>query len=162
MYNIYCIYIAFHKPTRAMSNTKGWKKDHKSSMSKKSSMVCSPPWLSVHQGEWRRLPLRPASKLADKRNQPYSLSIQVRCQLSFSLIRSSIMCLGGNRFPSTPDSLLLTITDARIVLLIACLICSTWPPYIIILCIYLWFASFVQWRHCKQCIYVLMYHMAVN
>ena len=61
---------------------------------------------------------RLASKLAEKRKQPYSLCIRwLRCQLNFSLIRSSIMCLRGSRyrkFPSTPDSLLLAISESKI------------------------------------------------
>ena len=96
-------------------------REHMSSVTMKLSMVCSPLWFSVYQGEWGRLPLystRDWLLIGKQDNQPYSLCIQwLRCQLNFSLICSSIICLRGNQymsFPSTLECLLLTITDGRI------------------------------------------------
>ena len=41
---------------------------------------------------------RDASLIADKYNKPYSRTIHwLRCRLSFSLLRSAIMCLRGSR-----------------------------------------------------------------
>ena len=41
---------------------------------------------------------RLASLLATKRDQPYNIIISfLRCRLSFSLLRSAIMCLRGSR-----------------------------------------------------------------
>ena len=52
---------------------------------------------------------RLASLLAEKRQQDYNKTIAwIRCQLSFSLVRSSVMCLRGARSayhrPARPDS----------------------------------------------------------
>ena len=63
---------------------------------------------------YRRL----ASLMAEKHNQSYANTMKwIRCQLNFSLIRSSIMCIRGSRihrFPNTPDSMLYTISEAKI------------------------------------------------
>jgi hypothetical protein len=63
---------------------------------------------------YRRL----ASLIAEKRQQPYSLTIRwMRCHLNFSLLRSSIMCLRGSRysrFPQAPDSMVLAIHQSKI------------------------------------------------
>ena len=41
---------------------------------------------------------KPAAMIASKHSQPYSQTINwLRCRLSFSLLRSSIMCLRGSR-----------------------------------------------------------------
>jgi hypothetical protein len=41
---------------------------------------------------------RIASMIAEKRDQPYSITMKwIRCRISFALIRSAIMCLRGNR-----------------------------------------------------------------
>ena len=59
-----------------------------------------------------------ASLMAEKHNQSYANTMKwIRCQLNFSLIRSSIMCIRGSRihrFPNTPDSMLYTISEAKI------------------------------------------------
>ena len=63
---------------------------------------------------YRRL----ASLMAEKHNQTYANTMKwIRCQLNFSLIRSSIMCIRGSRihrFPNTPDSMLYTISEVKI------------------------------------------------
>jgi len=39
-----------------------------------------------------------ARKLADKKNEPYSKTINVlRCRLNFSMLRSALVCLRGSR-----------------------------------------------------------------
>ena len=63
-----------------------------------------------------------ASQLSDKWKQPYSSTIGwLRCRISFSLLRSSIMCLRGARSSHTYNSHLaasvdLTISDSNLLL----------------------------------------------
>ena len=60
---------------------------------------------------------RLADLLAAKRNQPYSTTMGwLRCHISFSLLRSSIMCIRGSRsryhfIPKLPDSTNLALTE---------------------------------------------------
>jgi hypothetical protein len=61
---------------------------------------------------------RLASMLANKRNESYADTIRwMRCQLNFSLLRSSILCIRGSRarrFPNVPDSLLFATRESKI------------------------------------------------
>ena len=65
---------------------------------------------------YRRL----ASMLAEKRHQPYATMIGwLRCQLSFSLLRSSILCIRGSRSkahyaPKCPSSVDLLVSESRV------------------------------------------------
>ena len=62
---------------------------------------------------YRRL----ATQLADKRNEPYPATMGwLRCHLSFSLVRSAILCIRGTRsranfIPRIPDSTDLAVTE---------------------------------------------------
>ena len=66
---------------------------------------------------YRRL----ASLVSAKRDQPYHRIMGwLRCHLSFSLLRSAVMCLRGSRSssrfaPRCPDSIDLAISEARII-----------------------------------------------
>jgi hypothetical protein len=66
---------------------------------------------------YRRL----ASLVSAKRDQPYhQIMGWMRCHLSFSLLRSAVMCLRGSRSssrfaPRCPDSIDLAISEARII-----------------------------------------------
>ena len=74
------------------------------------------PVLTCHTCKWGRLTSCSRFQIGRQEKSPFWLSI-MRCQLNFSLTRFCIMCLRGNRyrnFSSNPDSLFLTITDARI------------------------------------------------
>ena len=61
---------------------------------------------------------RLAAMISEKRRQPYAHTMRwLRCQLNFSLLRSSIICIRGSRarrFPNTPDSLLLATRESKI------------------------------------------------
>ena len=65
---------------------------------------------------------RLSSQLSDKWKQPYSSTIGwLRCRISFSLLRSSIMCLRGARSSHTFNNHLaasvdLTISDSNLLL----------------------------------------------
>ena len=106
-------------------------------MSKKSSMVCSPLWFSVYQGEWGRLPL---CSLRDRLPNWQTREI--------SLIHSAFKWGASWTSPwSGPPScawegivspLLLTPCSSPSPMqesdfLLHVLVCSTWPPYIIII-----------------------------
>ena len=62
---------------------------------------------------------RPANLLSDKWNSSYSLIMGwLRCSLSFSLLRSSLMCLRGSRSsscsPGVPAAVDLVVAEGRL------------------------------------------------
>ena len=71
---------------------------------------------------------RLASQISDKKNEPYSVVMNfLRCRLSFSLLRSSLLCLRGSRSNRSlntaclsQDSLSLVASEGRLHWIITC------------------------------------------
>ena len=69
-----------------------------------------------------------ASQISDKKNEPYSVVMNfLRCRLSFSLLRSSLLCLRGSRSNRSlnttclgQDSLSLVASEGRLKWIITC------------------------------------------
>ena len=97
------VFNPFAPSNRSSSLSSCYRTGDMSNVSGKSNVEPFLPWCSPAQAEWvgRQWSLTNgymATLMAAKRDEPYSRTLGwIRCRLSFSLLRSSIMCCRGAR-----------------------------------------------------------------
>ena len=105
---------------------------------------------------------RIASLIAEKYEKPYSKTIHwIRCKLSFSLLRSSIMCLRGSRsalhHPANPPDMDLACSEGRVLALqelTCCLLTLTFLFMLFLCCFLSFFEIFPACLYKKNSCYV--------